>query len=211
MVSKSWPSTAETASRVLSGIAIALTGIAAVVFLFPDPLADVFFAAWVLGSVSIACLGGFAAWTNRTPLAWIAALSLTAISILGMWSIGFYLAPSALLLLGSALLLQSAGPRTALRESIVADPPTVPETVLKTLVGVVALHVGSGFVYFGAISRDLFDACARETLDCTLANTHWDAVGITLVGLLVIGLGGWVLWKQMYVAHVLVTTHPADE
>lgn len=198
---------ARTASRLLAALAVAVAGVAAAVLLRPDPLADVFFAGWVLVAVALALVGAIAAWTNRTPLVWAAALLLTGLSIVGMWSIGAFVAPAALCLLGSALLSQVAGPRSGVREAIAADPPTVPEAVLKTLAATGCLLAGAGLVYLGAVAGELFGACARETLACALDNTHWDAVGTTLVGLVALGFGGWLLWKQVYVARVLASAH----
>jgi hypothetical protein len=198
---------ARTASRVLSALAILSASVAISFLLLPHPLADVFFAAWALVSVGLTVAGGVAAWTNRTALAWLAALSLTALSIAGIWSIGLFIAPAALCLLGSALLSQLAGPRTNVQEAIVSDPPTVPEAVLKTLAGTGSVVVGGGLVYVGAVTRELFGACARETLACAIDRTYWDAVGVTVLGLIAVTLGEWLLWKQVYIARVLASTH----
>lgn len=195
----------ETASRLLAGLAVFCAIAAAIVLLSAGPLADAFFAAWVVGSVVVALVGGLGAWTNRTPLVWVAALSLTALSILGMWSIGPFVAPAALFLLGSAVFSQLAGPREGVREAILADPPTVRETGAKALAGVCSVLVGGWVAYEGSIARELFGACIAETLACVVETTHWDAVGITTVGLLAVGFGGWLLWKQVYVARVLAS------
>jgi hypothetical protein len=194
-------------SRLLGVLAILAASFAASYLLLPNPLADVFFAGWVLGSVALALVGGIAAWTNRTPLVWVAALLLTALSFVALTSIGLYIAPAGLLLLGSALLSQLAGPREEVRDAIAADPPTVQEAVLKTLAGTVSVAVGAGLVYVGAFTRELFGACATESLACALEKTHWDAVGMTVVGLVGVGLGGWLIWKQVYVARVLASKH----
>jgi hypothetical protein len=91
----------------------------------------------------LALVGGIGAWTNRTPLIWVAALVLTGLAIVGMWSIGLFIAPATLFLLGDAFLSQRAGLRLEVRESIAADPPTVRESVLKTLAGVGSVIVGA--------------------------------------------------------------------
>lgn len=203
MVTATRSSSAEAGSRVLSGFAVVAASVAAGALLLPEPLADVFFAGWVVGSVGLTLLGALGAWTNRSPLVWVAALLLTGLSIVGMWSIGLFIAPAALCLLGAAVLSQWAGPRPGVREAIVAEPPTVRETVLKALAGTGAVAAGTGLVYVGAIARDLFGACASETLACALASTHWDAVGLTILGLLTAGFGGWLLWRQVYIGRVL--------
>lgn len=174
--------------------------------LLPTPLADVFFSGIVLLSVIFALFGGVGAWTNRPSLVWVAALLLTGLTIIGIMSIGFVLAPAAIFLLGAALSAQRAGPREGVREAIRANPPTVPEAVSKTLAGTVSVAVGVGLVYVGAFSQELFTACASETLTCSLTNTHWDAVGLTLLGLLAVSLGAWLVWKQIYISRVLSST-----
>lgn len=195
--------TVRRVSRLLGALAVLSAAAAASYLLFPTPLADVFFAGWVLVAVGLAAVGGVAAWTTRTPLVWAAALLLTALSIVGMWSLGLFVAPAAACLLAAALLLQWTGPRSNVRERIVAEPPSVLDAVLKTLAGAGALAVGGWLVYASAIARDLFEACARETPGCVIENTHWDAAGLTVLGLAAIGLGGWLLWTQVYVARVL--------
>lgn len=187
----------RSGSRVLGVLAVIAVGMASGVLLLPDPLADVFFAGWVVGSVGLALVGAAGAWTNRAPLVWVAALLLVGLSIVGMWSIGPFIAPAALCLLGAAILSQLAGPRPGAREAIAADPPTGDESVLKTLAGTGALVIGASLVYIGAIARELFGACATETLTCALTSTHWDAVELTVLGLGAISLGGWLLWRQV--------------
>lgn len=51
----------RTVSRLLSVLAILVVGVAAGYILLPDPLADVFFAGWMLFSVGIAIVGGVGA------------------------------------------------------------------------------------------------------------------------------------------------------
>lgn len=199
------PSTARTGSRLLSAFAILAASAAAIYLLFPTPLADAFFAGWVLISVILPLIGGLGVWTNRTILVWIAALLMTGLSIIGMWSIGFFIAPAALLLLGAALLSQVAGPRQDVHEAILADAPSAHEVAGKAVAGIGSMAVGGWLVYIGSITRDLFGACAQETLACALSKTHWDAVAVTTLGLLALSFGGWVLWKQVYTARVLAS------
>lgn len=193
----------RTASRLLSVLAILSASVAGGYLLLPNPLVDVFFAGWVLFGVGLSLVGGIAAWTNRTPLAWVAALLLAAFSFVAILSIGRFLAPAALFLLGSAFLRQWTEPRKHVREDITADPPTVEEAALKTLAGVGSVAVGGWLVYVTAFQRGLFGACATEDLSCVIDKTHWDAVGITVVGLIAVSVGGWMMWKQVYVARVL--------
>lgn len=193
--------------RLLGVLAILSASVAGSYLLLPTPLADVFFAGWVLVSVILSLVGGIGAWTNRTPLTWVAALSLTGLSIVGMWSIGLFIAPAALFLLGSALFSQLAGPRKDVLEAATANPPTTRETVRRALIGTGSMVVGSGLVYIGAFARELFGACANETLICAIDKTHWGAVGITTLGLIAVGIGGWLIWKQVYITRVLALRH----
>ena len=197
------PSTANTGACVLSGLAVLGSIIAAGLLLFPNPLADAFFAGWVLFSILLTLAGAGGAWTNRTPLVWVTALLMIGLAIIGMWSIGLSIAPAALLLLGAAIFSQLAGPRGGVQDEIIAEPPTVQEAVWKTLAGVGSVAIGGWLVYVGAITQHLFGACAAETLDCALASTHWDAAAITSLGLLGVGLGVWLIWKQVYIGRVL--------
>ena len=194
-------------SRLLSALAVLAASVACGVLLFPDPLADAFFAGWVLVGVVLSLVGAVGAWTNRTPLVWVAALLLAVLVIMGLMSIGLFIAPAALLLLGSAIFSQLAGPRAGPREAIIADPPATPEIVGKSLAGIGSVLVGAVLVYLGAFARELFSACASETLACALDKTHWDAVAITTLGLLAVGFGGWLIWKQIYVTRVLAAEH----
>ncbi|WP_458210805.1 hypothetical protein [Haladaptatus sp. NG-SE-30] len=195
--------TARTTSRLLSALALFSTSVAAVFLLFPEPLADAFFAGWVLFSVVLSLVGGIGAWTNRTSLVWVTALLMTGLSILGMWSIGLFIAHAALFLLGSAFLSQWAGPREGVQEAIIANPPTVRESLSKALAGISSVGLGGWLVYRGAFTRELFQACASETVNCVIDNTHWDAVGVTVLGLLAVAFGSWLVWKQLYIARVL--------
>lgn len=196
---------ARTASRLSGALAVLAAVAAAAALLAPRPLADAFFAGWVAIGVGLAVAGAAGAWTNRTPLAGAAALGLIGLCVVGMWSIGFLFAPAALLLAGAAALSQRAGPRPGVRESIRADPPSVSAVALKTLGAAGAVVAGGWLVHAGALTRELFGACAAETLDCALANAHWDAVAVTALGLLAVGVGGWTLWRQVRVARVLAS------
>lgn len=205
MVSASWFPSNERISRLFGAFAVLFAGGAAGILLAPDPLADAFFAGWVLVAVGLSLVGGIGAWANRTALVWVAALLLTGLAIAGMMSIGFLIAPAALCLLGSAVFSQLAGPREGVREAITADPPAASEVVGKSLFGTGSMIVGAGLVYVGAFTQELFGACASETLACALDKTHWDAVAITLLGLIAIGFGGWLVWKQVYITRVLTS------
>lgn len=81
-------STANTGSRLLSGLAVLSIIVAATALLFPNPLADVFFTGRILFSLLLTLVGAIGAWTNRTPLVWIAALLLTGLAIVGMCLLG---------------------------------------------------------------------------------------------------------------------------
>ncbi len=192
--------------RLLSVLAFLSASVAVILLLLPNPLADVFFAGIVMLSILFTLVGGIGVWTNRTPLVWVAALLLTGLSILGMMSVGFIFVPAALLLLGAAAFSRMAGPRTGVRESILASPPTEREIVRKTLVGTGVVVVGVGLVYVGAFARELFGSCASETLACALDTTNWGAVGVTVLGLVAVSYGGWLLWKQASIIRVLAST-----
>lgn len=197
---------AVTVSRLLGGLAVVLAGLGAVLLLFPQPLADVFFATWVLFAVILAVVGALGAWTRRTTLLWVAALLLVGLSIVGMWSLGLFVAPAALVLLGAAVASLWTGPRPGAHEAVLDDPPSVLEAVLKTLGGAVLMVVGASLAYEGTIVRELFTrGCASETLDCALAVTRWDAVGLAVLGLAAIGIGGWMVWTQVAVGRILAS------
>ena len=59
---------ASVSCRLLRGFAVVLASSAAVALLFPRPLADAFFAAWVFFAVVLTVVGAFGAWTLRTIL-----------------------------------------------------------------------------------------------------------------------------------------------
>lgn len=197
---------AMTVSQSLGGLSVLLATLAMVALLFPQPLADAFFAAWVLVAVGLAVVGALGAWTGRTVLVWIAALLLVGLTVVGMWSLGLFFAPAALALLGAAVASLSTGPRPDAYEDVRSDPPSVLDAVLKTLGGTVAVIVGIGLVYEGTVVRELFArGCASETLTCALAVTRWDAVGLSALGLAAVGVGGWLIWKQVAVGRVLAS------
>lgn len=195
---------AVAAARLSGALAGLLAIVVAVAVLSPTPLADVFFAGWVLAAVALALVGGGAAWTCRTPLVWLTGVLLAALSVAAMWSIGFLIAPAALLLLVAAVLLQFWGPRRDPRERIEADGLTTQDVARKSLVGAAAVLGGSWLFYEGVFVRELFVAgCARETLACAIAVTRWDAVGLAGLGLVALGVGGWLVWRQVAVGRVL--------
>lgn len=194
-----------TISRSLGVLALLCAVVAAGVLLFPDPLADAFFAGWVLLSVATAVVGCAAAWTGQRPLIWVAALVLVGLSIVGLWSIGLFVAPAALSLLGAAIAAQVTGRSEDRHNAILADPPSRQDVARKALLSASALLVGGALVYDGAVRRELFDACARETVACAVAAVHWDAAVVTVVGLIALALGGWLLWTQLYVARILAS------
>lgn len=196
----------ETASRLLSVFAFLSASGAVLLLLLPNPLADVFVAGIVMLSVIFAGVGGIGAWTSRTPLVWVGALLVTGLSLIGMMSIGFLLAPAALFLLGAAVCSQLAGPRPDVREAVLADPPTAREVARKKLIGIGAVIGGLGLVYAGAFAQELFGSCARETVACALDTTNWSGIGLTLLGLVAVSYGGWLLWKQSYLTRVLAST-----
>lgn len=199
-------SSAERLARALSGLAVLSALAAAGWLLWPRPLADAFFAAWVVFAVALTAVGTAATWFRRRAVVWLTALLLVGLSIVGMWSIGFVIAPAALTLLATALVLQVAGvggtpPPT--------DPPSGREAIGRTLGGVAAIAVGAALAYEGAVVRALFSrACGSETLACALAVTNWDGVGLTVLGLVGIGVGGWLVWRQLAIRLALATDQP---
>lgn len=195
---------ARPLSRALAALAVLAALLASTALLLPDPLTDVFFAGIVLLNPLFAAVGALGAWTERTALVWVAALLSVGLSLVGMLSVGLFFAPTALLLLGSAVAAQVAGPREEVHERIVADPPTIRGRLAKAVAGVAVAVVGAAVVDAAAFDRELFGSCARETLACAVATTNWPAVGLTLFGLGAVAGGLWLLWKQAYVTRVLV-------
>lgn len=122
-----------------------------------------------------------------------------------MWSLGRFIAPAALLLLGAAVFLQLTGPREGVQKSILTDPPTNEELTSMVKTGIGSVVVGVLSIAIGAFGRGLFGSCARETMSCALARAHWGAVGLTVLGLLAIGYGGFLLWKQAYARRLMAS------
>jgi hypothetical protein len=195
----------RTTSRALAALALAASFLASVALLTPDPLADAFFAGIVLLNPLIAAVGVVGAWRNRTSVLWVGALLSVGLSLVGMMSVGLFLLPTALLLLGAAVAGQVAGPRVGVREAIVDDAPSVRERLLRSAVGLTSVGVGVALVDAGAFDQHLFGSCAQETLACVLETTNWPAVGLTLLGFAAVAVGGWLVWKQVYASRVLRT------
>ena len=191
---------------LLAALAVAAAVLASVVLLTPDPLADAFFAGIVLLSPLFAAVGAVGAWTNRSPVVWVAALLSAVLSVAGMLSIGLFLAPVTLLLLGAAVAAQVAAPGAGAREEILAGAPSRPERLLRAAGGLASVVVGVALVDAGAFDRELFGSCAQETLACALGTTNWLAVGVTLLGFGAVAAGAWLVWKQVYVSRVLRAT-----
>ncbi|WP_227380332.1 hypothetical protein [Haladaptatus halobius] len=202
MASKS--SSAHTGSRLLGTLAVISTSVAAIYLLLPNPLADAFFAGWVLVSVILSLVGGIAAWKQWIPLVWVAALLMTALSIVGMWSIGLFIAPAALCLLGAALLSSRAGPREGVQKTVSSESPAVSEMIRKMGGGIGAVTIGSWLIYVGAFAQELFGACATEGLECTINKINWAGVGMTVLGVTMVGFGGVLLWKHFSSIRVFV-------
>ncbi|MBP1987346.1 hypothetical protein [Halolamina salifodinae] len=181
---------AGTLSRGLAGGAVLAALLASAVLLFPQPPADVFFTGIVLLCPLFAVVGAAGAWTGHTALVWVAALLSVGLTLAGAMSVGLLFAPAALLLLGSAVAAQAAGPDTAAQESLLADPPEARERAQKALLGVAGIVVGAAAVDAAALDRDLFGSCAQETLGCVLQTTNWGLVGLTLLGFGAVAGGG---------------------
>lgn len=135
----------------------------------------------------------------------MAALLVTGLAILGMWSIGSFIAPAVALLLGAAVSTQLAGSREEVQQAIVADPPARQEATRKTATGIGVVAFGAGLVYVGAITRELFGPRGRGTLECALAQTCRGGIGATLLGLSAVGFGAWRVWKQISNARALAS------
>ena len=196
------PANRET-SRLLAGLALLASLLASAALLLPTPRSDAFFAGIVLLNPLFAAVGVAGAWIDRTVVVWVAALLSVGLSLVGAMSAGLFFAPTALLLLGSAVTAQAAGSRAGVRERIVADPPSDRERLLRALPGAASILVGVGLVNVGTFGQELFGSCARETLACALETTNWGAVGVALLGFAAVAVGGWVVWKQVYVSRVL--------
>ncbi|WP_227378095.1 hypothetical protein [Haladaptatus halobius] len=204
MNATSQSSPAHTGSRLLGVLAVLSTSVAAIYLLLPNPLADAFFAGWVLVSVILSLVGGIAAWKQWTPLVWVVALLMTALSIMGVWSIGLFIAPAALFLFGAAILSYRARPREGVRKTANGESPTVSTTRRKIGGGIGALAIGSWLIYVGAFAQELFGACATEGLECTINRMNWAGVGMTVLGVTMVGFGGLLLWKHLPSIRVFV-------
>jgi hypothetical protein len=163
----------------------------------------VYFAGVVLLNSLFAAAGVGGAWTNRTVVVWVAALLSAGLSLAGMMTVGLFLAPAAVLLLGAAVAGQSGGPRAGVREAIVADAPSVRERLLWCVLGLTSVGVGVALVDVSVFRQELFGSCAQETLACALSTTNWPAVALTLLGFVGVAGGAWLVWKQVYVSRVL--------
>jgi hypothetical protein len=64
-----------------------------------------FWSMFVLGFVLV---GGYGAWTETRFLVWLTALALFALTVLGVASIGLFIAPAALLFLLAGIWLRDA-------------------------------------------------------------------------------------------------------
>lgn len=168
------------------------------------PITDAL-VAWPAVLVLAAAVGAAAAWTDRVFLVWVAALALSLVSVAGLLSIGFVFAPAALSLLAAAAALQTAGLPAARRDAILADPPGMRTVVRRTVAGSVGVVAGVVVIYLNAVARELFVACAVETVACQVGNTHWDAVAATLAGFAVVVGSVWLVWTQFAVARVVDT------
>lgn len=192
--------------RVLS-LAALLNLLVAILYFIPWLYHDVQFAGWVLFSLFVVLIGVIGAWTNRTGLVSVAGILLAGCAIAAMWSIGPSIAPAALLLLVAAWFSHRAGPREGVRDAIRVDPPSEAERRRKMWTGMIAIVGGVALIVLGVFVLELFvAACAQETLTCTLDVANWSGIGLTLVGLIGVCVGGWLVWKQNYIERILETT-----
>jgi hypothetical protein len=63
---------------------------------------------WSLFILGFALVGGYGAWTENRLLVWLTALALLALTVLGLASIGLFVAPAALLFLLAGIWLRDA-------------------------------------------------------------------------------------------------------
>ncbi|MFC7097087.1 hypothetical protein [Halobaculum marinum] len=190
----------RAASRLLGVLGAASATVAAVGVVAPAPLADVFVTALVGGAAAVAVGGGVAAWTGRRLGVWVAALTVTAFSAVGLMTVGFLFVPAALCLLAAAALSGWAGPLVAASST----PPTPRRAALYAVAGAVAVGVGAWLVDVAAFERDLFGSCARETPACVAATTNWPAVAAAAAGLAACVVGAWLFGRGVVAAGRLV-------
>lgn len=205
MVSEILPRSRQAWSCTLGVLAAAIATTAAAWVLEQTLWSDVFVAAWALGGALVALVGAAAAWMGRRALLWVTSLLLAALSVVGMLSIGFLFAPAACCLLGAALLSGWAGSLLP-RPGATAVASTGEGVVAWTVTAFASIAGGWALVDAGALSRELFGACATESPECVIARAHWDAVGVTGLGLVAITVGGWLLWRQAAAIWLLSAT-----
>lgn len=63
---------------------------------------------WSLFVLGFALIGSYGAWTENRLLVWLTALAFLALTVLGMASIGLFVAPAALLFLIAGIWLRNA-------------------------------------------------------------------------------------------------------
>jgi hypothetical protein len=74
-------------------------------YLFGAEHADPALFFWALCVLGFTIVGGYGVWTGNRHVVWAIGLGLLALSVLGILSIGLFVAPAALLFLGSGVLL----------------------------------------------------------------------------------------------------------
>jgi len=170
---------------------------------------DVFAAGFVLLAVAFALLGGYGGLRGRTAPAWIGAVGLALVAVLGAMSIAPFLGPGAVMLLGAALATQL--PRRArVRAAIRDDPPGASGLLYRAGVSIAAVALGAASIYVGAVLRGLFGACAVESLACVVRQTDWPAIVLTVTGLVGIGLAGRTLVGQLVSGYHLMRLGTGD-
>lgn len=74
-------------------------------YLFGAEHADPALFFWSLFVVGLSLVGGYGVWTGNRRVVWAVGLGLAALSVLGIMSIGPFVAPAALLFLAAGVLL----------------------------------------------------------------------------------------------------------
>lgn len=74
-------------------------------YLFGAEYADPALFFWALFILGLTLVGGYGVWTGNRYVLWAVGLGLFALSILGIMSIGLFVAPAALLFVISGFLL----------------------------------------------------------------------------------------------------------